>query len=122
MLVMEQPAGLKRASGFGRGPLRWRRLGEILTSQRVITRGQLLTALDHQADLHGSGRTYPLGRVLVSLGYASMTEIDGALAQQARQAAAARARRAPADPGQVGLDPRPGERPEGGPAAERDWQ
>ncbi len=91
---MNEPVGLKRASGFGRGPVRWRRLGEILTSQRVITRGQLLTALDRQADLTVSGRAYPLGRVLISLGFASSAEIERALAAQARQSAGRRGRQA----------------------------
>ncbi len=119
MLVMEQPLGLKRACGFGRGTVRWRRLGEILTSQRVITRGQLLAALDRQADLNVSGRSYPLGRVLVSLGYASMAEVDTALAQQARQATSRRGH--PAEPGSG--PPRPlGERTHGGPVPEGEWQ
>ncbi len=87
LLGMERPVGPNKASGPGRGTVRWRRLGEILTVQRVITRAELSSALAQQADLTGAGRSYPIGRVLISMGVATPAEIEAALARQASHAA-----------------------------------
>ncbi len=82
--MAEEPVGLRRVSASRRRQPSWRRLGEVLRSQHVVTRAQLLTALDRQADLVTAGRSYQVGRVLVGMGLASQEQIEAALAQQAR--------------------------------------